>query len=168
MDRPTLYDDDIVTWADEQVAALRALAARSDLSNAVDWENVIEEIESVGRSDIERVESALAQMLIHILKYASAPSAQSTRSWRTEVLLHHAAAEKTYRRSMRQRIDWDRLWARSIRLARAALDEFGDSLIAGLPDRLPFTPEELTAPDFDMDRGLERLAAVLKSPPDRH
>ncbi len=50
MDQPTLYDDDIVTWADEQVAALRALAARSDLSNAVDWENVIEEIESVGRS----------------------------------------------------------------------------------------------------------------------
>ena len=26
MDRPSLYDDDIVTWAEEQAAALRALA----------------------------------------------------------------------------------------------------------------------------------------------
>ncbi len=34
MDRPSLYDDDIVTWAEEQAAALRALAARGDLSNA--------------------------------------------------------------------------------------------------------------------------------------
>ena len=48
MDRPSLYDDDIVTWAEEQAAALRALGARTDLSNAIDWENVAEEVESVG------------------------------------------------------------------------------------------------------------------------
>ena len=168
MDRPSLYDDDTVTWADEQAAALRALASRPDLSNALDWANVIEEIESVGRSDVDRVEGALRQVLIHLLKYASAPSAQPTRSWRTEVLLHHAAAEKGYRESMRQRIDWERLWTRSVRLAESALNEFGDTLIDGLPDRIPFSPDELTAPDFDMDRGLERIAAVLKAGTDRH
>ena len=50
MDQPSLYDDDTVTWADQQVAALRSLATRPELSNVLDWDNVAEEIEGVGRS----------------------------------------------------------------------------------------------------------------------
>lgn len=167
MDRPSLYDDDIVTWAEEQSAALRVLAARSDLSNILDWENVIEEIESVGRSDIERVVSALSQMLIHVLKYASAPGTQPTRSWRKEVLVFQASAHRNYRASMRQLIDWQRLWTSSMTIADASLNVFGEKLLGGLPDRMPFTPEEMTAEGFDMDTALERLADVLNSVPDR-
>lgn len=106
MDQPSLYDDDIVTWSEEQAAALRALATRSDLSNALDWETVAEEIESLGRSETQGVESALLLVLVHVLKYLSAPSAQSTRSWRVEVVAYHATARRNYKRSMRQRIDW--------------------------------------------------------------
>lgn len=168
MDQPTLYDDDIVTWAEEQAAALRALAQRPDLSNVLDWENVVEEVESVGRSEIGAVQSALLQMLIHILKYVSAPLAQSTKSWRKEVLYFQTLAARDYRRSMRQRIDWDRLWADSMKLAAASLAIFGDKLVRGLPEALPFTPEELVAPDFDMDRALERLTLVLKRSGDSH
>ena len=82
MDRPSLYDDHIVTWAEEQAAALRALGARSDLSNAVDWENVAEEIESVGRSQLRAVEGLLVQALAHMLKRLSAPDLPVTRPWR--------------------------------------------------------------------------------------
>lgn len=168
MDQPSLYDVDAVTWATEQAAALRALGQRPELSNVLDWQNVIEEIESVGRSEIDRVESALSQMLVHILKYVAAPAAQSTRSWRKEVIVFHASAARNYRPSMRQRIDWQRLWNTSVRLADASLNVFGETLPGGLPEIMPFTPEELTAPDFDMDRGLDRLAAVLKPAPDHH
>lgn len=168
MDQPSLYDDDTVTWADQQVAALRALATRPEFSNMLDWINVAEEIESVGRSEIERVESAASQMLIHILKYASAPGAQSTNSWRKEVLVFQASFEKNYRASMRQRIDWERLWTNAKKIADASLNVFGDRLIGGLPDRMVFTPEELAAEGFDMDRALEGLAGALKTPPDHH
>lgn len=168
MDRPSLYDDDIVTWAEEQAAALRALGARGELSNALDWENVAEEIESVGRSEIGAVESALSQALIHILKYVSAPVAQSSKSWRVEVITFQSSASRNYRRSMRQRIDWDRLWRDSVKLADASLRIFGDRLVSGLPETMPFTPEELVAPDFDMDRGLARIAEVLKRSGDNH
>jgi len=44
MDAATLYRDDIVAWAERQAAALRALALRPELSNAVDWANLIEEM----------------------------------------------------------------------------------------------------------------------------
>ena len=168
MDQPSLYDDDTVTWADQQVAALRSLATRPELSNILDWQNVVEEIESVGRSEIGRVESAVSQMLIHVLKYASAPEAQSTKSWRKEVLIFQASVERNYRASMRQRIDWERLCANAKKLADASLNLFGDTLLGGLPDRMPFTPEEMAADGFDMDRALERLAEALKSPPDHH
>jgi hypothetical protein len=42
-----LYETDIVAWADRQVAELRRLE-EAGITNAVDWANVIEEIESVG------------------------------------------------------------------------------------------------------------------------
>lgn len=168
MDRPSLYDDDIVTWAEEQAAALRALGARTDLSNAIDWENVAEEVESVGRSEIDRVESAIEQMLIHVLKYASAPGAQPKGSWRKEVLVFHASASRNYRASMRQKVDWERLWRGVVKQADASLNVFGERLLGGLPERMPFTPGELVAEDFDMDTGLARLADVLKRSIDHH
>ena len=51
MDIASLYDDDIVSWAEQQAAALRELAAKPELSNVVDWENLIEEVETLGRSE---------------------------------------------------------------------------------------------------------------------
>src|SRR5215204_4699025 len=68
MDTATLYDDDIVTWSERQAAALRALAARPELSNAVDWDNVIEEIECLGRSEWKGVASQIRNALARILK----------------------------------------------------------------------------------------------------
>lgn len=168
MDHPSLYDDDIVTWSEEQAAALRALAARPELSNALDWEMIAEEIESVGRSQTKGVLSALTLMLVHILKYASAPTAQSTRSWRIEVRTFQTTARQSYRRSMRQRIDWDELWQVAKEQAEGQLEMSGDRLLEKLPETMPFSPEELVARDFDMDAALERLAAVLAERDERH
>ena len=72
-DRSNLYDD-IVTWAEERAPALRALAARSDPSNAVGWDDVIE---TSRRSEIHGIESLLLQTPGHVLEYASAPAAHS-------------------------------------------------------------------------------------------
>ena len=135
-DRPNLYDD-IVTWAEEQAPALRALAARSDPSNAVGWDDVIE---TSGRSEIHGIESLLLQTPGHVLEYASAPAAQSPRSWRAEVLAFQSAARRNY----------------------------GGRHVGGLPETSPFAPEELLAAAFERGVALERLAAVLKFTPARH
>jgi hypothetical protein len=168
MDRPSLYDDDIVAWAEEQAAALRTLGARGELSNAVDWELVAEEIESVGRAQIDGVDSALRLVLIHVLKYLSAPNAQSTASWRVEVLAFGRAARKKYKPSMRQRIDWEDLWTAAVGEADAQLELFGDHLVGGLPRAMPFTPEELVSANFTMDWALERLSALLDTGAGHH
>ncbi|MEH3118894.1 MAG: DUF29 domain-containing protein [Methylorubrum populi] len=165
MERPSLYDDDIVTWAEEQAAAIRALAARPELSNVLDWENVAEEIESVGRSHIRAVERLLIQMLAHLLKRVSAPDSPPNLHWRREIAAFQVSAQARYERSMRQRIDWRKVWRLGIELAAGELELYGDSLLPNLPPDCPLTPEELLAASFDADAAVVRIAeaAALKS-----
>jgi hypothetical protein len=60
-----LYETDILAWSEEQAERLRAVAA-ADRRNASapDWPHIIEEIESVGRSQLATVRSLLIQALL--------------------------------------------------------------------------------------------------------
>jgi len=42
-----VYDDDIALWSEPQAALLRPHAATTRANDAIDWANIIEEIESV-------------------------------------------------------------------------------------------------------------------------
>ncbi len=46
-----LYDRDVLAWSEHQADLLRRLAREEHVSG-VDWENVIEEIECVGRTEL--------------------------------------------------------------------------------------------------------------------
>ena len=159
MDHPTLYDDDIVTWSEQQAAAVRALASRPDLSNALDWENVAEEIESVGRSQIQAVESLVLQLLVHLQKRASASTSEPDGHWRAEIATFQVTARNRYERSMRRRIDWQRSWASARELAAAPLLPFGDAIVPNLPETCPLSPEQLMASPFDIDAALASVVA---------
>jgi len=55
-----LYDTDIVVWAEQQADLLRRRAAGELVNDAeIDWPNVAEEIEDVGKSQRQAVESHL-------------------------------------------------------------------------------------------------------------
>lgn len=69
------YDDDFVAWTERQAALIRA--GRFD---AVDRENVAEEIESLGRSDRRALASRLEVLIAHLLKWQFQPKGRS-RSW---------------------------------------------------------------------------------------
>ncbi|BCU10793.1 hypothetical protein MAN88_13570 [Microcystis aeruginosa] len=57
-----LYDQDFVLWA-SKTAELLKLKKFDD----VDWENLIEEVECMGKSDRRAVESLLTQLIEHLL-----------------------------------------------------------------------------------------------------
>lgn len=59
----SLYDRDYLLWTEETVAKLKA----RDF-NQVDIENLIEEIESLGRSEKRELQSRLKTLLEHLLK----------------------------------------------------------------------------------------------------
>jgi hypothetical protein len=58
---------------------------------------------------------------------------------------------------MRQLIDMQALWRSSNKVAQARLEEHGGALASSLPDRCPFSVEDLVTGDFDFDAALKRL-----------
>ena len=81
----TLYEADTYRWALQQAEALRA-AARLKLNTplALDWENLAEEIEDLGKSRARELSSRYYQLLVHLLKWEFQPS-KRTPSWRATV-----------------------------------------------------------------------------------
>lgn len=77
-DEAGLYERDFFAWTQRQAARLRACARHSQ---AVDWDNVAEEIESLGRSDRRELANRMEVLLLHLLKWRFQPQARSS-GWR--------------------------------------------------------------------------------------
>ena len=69
------YMRDFYSWLMEQ-----ARHVREGRWNAIDRENLAEEIESLGREQFNKLESALRVLLLHILKWDH-QAARRSRSW---------------------------------------------------------------------------------------
>ena len=110
-------------------AALRNLGrSRPDLSNELDWDNIAEEIECVGRSEFAAVRSYVRQILIHLIKAVSAPDSDSMRHWRTEAATFQDDLLDRISPSMLSRIDIDAIWTRAVNRAEAELATGGSPL----------------------------------------
>jgi len=161
MDARTLYDDDIVTWAEQQAAALRELAAKPELSNAVDWENLIEEVECLGRSEWGGVASHIRNALAHILKGFCDSGSLSRNAWSIETGNFLDEARSDYRPSMREKIDLNDIWRKAFRNASRELTTYKRRIPPGVPENCPFTLEQILAEDFDYKSAVRRLHELL-------
>jgi hypothetical protein len=79
------YDTDTVLWSERQADLLRRLAAGERVNDQVDWENVAEEIDSVGRSQRIALASHVRVVLEHLMKLAASPAIEPRRAWRATV-----------------------------------------------------------------------------------
>jgi hypothetical protein len=163
MGNKSLYDLDVMSWSEQQANALRVLSRRPDLSNVVDWDNVIEEVESVGRSELNAVESQLRNALVHILKGVSDPNALSVRAWDVETDKFLSSARRGYLTSMRQRLDINRIWQDAFREAHKALSVYNIDMPPRIPRISPFQLEQLLADGFDFENGRRTLFALFES-----
>jgi hypothetical protein len=78
----TLYETDFVQWTDRTVQLLRERQL-----NELDIDNIIEEIEDLGRRERQAVYSNLKIVLLHLLKWQFQPS-KRTNSWRATLREH--------------------------------------------------------------------------------
>jgi Domain of unknown function DUF29 len=70
------YEDDLFAWTQEQAALLRGQAV-----DAIDWENLAEEIESMGGRDRRELQSRLTVILLYLLKWQAQPALRGA-TWR--------------------------------------------------------------------------------------
>jgi len=147
MDRSSAaYDEDFYAWTQAQAQELRRAGA--ERNNApVDWENVAEEIESLGRSEEHQIDSRLEVLLQHLLKWHFQPE-KRTNSWKASIL--------------EQRIRIGRIIKDSPSLKRYPSESLRGSFIIGrggaitetglpesvFPEACPYTIEQILDPDF--------------------
>ena len=141
-----LYERDALAWAEQQAALLRRLAAGERLNEAVDWSNVIEEVQDVGLSELRACQSLLEQAMVHLLRLHAVPDSDAARHWRDEVRAFLHDVERRFTPSMRQRIGLDDLYAKAAGRARAAVEDNGGAA-RPMPGACPFTLAELLAGD---------------------
>ena len=80
-----LYEQDFVLWSEEQASALRK-AAESGTNLPLDWENLAEEIESLGRSLRSELRSRLATVVEHLLELEFSRAFEPRRGWIETIL----------------------------------------------------------------------------------
>jgi hypothetical protein len=143
MDSRIGYDTDFLAWTEEQARLLRE-ASRERISTPIDWENVAEEIESMGRSELRAVESALVRVIEHLLKLEYSPAADPRGDWKVSVLEHRdrIARDLSASPSLRGRIDPADIYRTGRKIAALGLERDGIRLI-DLPADCPYSLDQL-------------------------
>lgn len=162
---PEPIDVDTAAWSHRQAALLARLAERSDeLSRAVDWASVIEEVlyvgRSVGRSQTGGVVRKMELVFAHLVKLLADPNAPSRDRRRGEIDAFRMRIAREAKPAMRRLIDLDAAWRQGVSDAAADLAEYAVRLPRDLPKACPFTFDEMTAGTPTVTALLEKLAAT--------
>lgn len=138
----SLYDRDFYLWLQTTINILK-----EGKFAEVDLENLLEELESMGRSDKNALKSNLKVLLMHLLKYKYQPE-KLTNSWVYTIREHRQRLRDTFKTSPSLYRFFEDIFNESYQDARElAADETGLSINL-FPTQSPFTVEEVLNPDF--------------------
>lgn len=153
------HERDFVGWAFDQAERLRALP---HLNNAgLDIENLAEEIEDLGRSEINKIHSLIRQALVHLIKIVADPEADARRHWQQEIGGFVVPIRRAWSPGYRQRIDMDEIWADAREEAGNALEAY-DVRLPELPDSCPFPIDTFVEPGFDTSAAIEQMHLAVR------
>jgi hypothetical protein len=86
------YNLDFYAWSQRQGALLRRLAAGERVNDAdLDWRNIAEEIETLGRSERAALRSHILNVIEHLMKLHASPASQPRAGWQETI--DHARLE---------------------------------------------------------------------------
>lgn len=133
----TTYDQDFVEWTREQARALRA-AKDSGANLDLDWENLAEEIEDMGKSQRRELGSRSTTIIVHLLKLQCSRAQPPRAGWRATIARERGEIERLLDDSPSLRRELDSLVQKDIALAKRVAQEelaaFQDQALA-FPER---------------------------------
>ncbi len=138
----TLYDQDFFLWLEETAQLLRNRQLEQ-----IDYDNLIEEIEGMSRSEKNALESNLRILLMRLLKWSYQPDKRSN-SWRYTIREHRKRLQKAFKKSPSLKPYFEEVFAECYQDGRElASDETGLS-IHSFPENCPFSYEQVLDTDF--------------------
>lgn len=141
----TSYETDIIAWANEQAALLRAGRLAE-----IDVAHIADEIEDEGKSERWELASRMAVLSAHLLKWQFQPDRRGP-SWQRMIKEQRRAIASYLREtpSLKTALadeNWkEGLWADA---TAKAIDETG---LDAFPENCPWTVEEILSPGFYPD-----------------
>jgi Domain of unknown function DUF29 len=143
----TGYEQDFFAWTQQQARILRA---RGTLG--LDWDNLAEEIDSMGRRDRRELESRLRRIIHHLMKWQVQPERRG-RSWRDTLIEQRRQAEKLLKESPSLRSQLVEL--RDEAYLDAVRDAVSDSGLRPqtFPSKCAFSIDQILDPDYLPDDG---------------
>ena len=138
----SLYEQDFYAWSNEQASLLRA----GKLKEA-DITNIIEEIESMGRSERRELVNRLVVLLLHLLKWRYQPALQGN-SWRLSIREQRIrlASHLTDNPSLKSKLD--EAIVQAYRLAAIEAERETGLPESTFPSDCPFSFEQLMDDSF--------------------
>lgn len=138
----SLYEQDFYLWIEKTIQLLNA-----EKFLELDRDHLIEELESMGRSEKRAIESNLRVLLIHLLKYKYQPERRSN-SWLSTIIEHRIRISKELKASPSLKGYLERVFDETYQDARIlASVETGLSLDV-FPLICPLTSEQVLDRDF--------------------
>ncbi len=143
---PTLYEKDIVAWANEQAKLIR-----TGQFNLLDREHIADEIEDVGKSERRELANRMAVLLAHLLKWQFQPERRGA-SWQRTIkeqrraIVLHIQETPSLRVSLEDAHWLEAVWADAV---AKATDETGSEQF---PEFCPWTPDQILSLTFYPDR----------------
>ncbi len=126
-----LYETDFVQWTEQQA---KALSEHNE--KALDWENLKEEIDDLGKEQINAVHSFLKQIIIHRLKLDYTNDQLSRKHWIDEIDDFQDEIERRVTKTLLNKIKLDAEYERAKRKVLRLYD-------VSLPDQCPYTFKDL-------------------------
>jgi hypothetical protein len=145
-----LYSTDYYAWTKDQAAKLRALAA-ARVNSRLDLENLAEEMESLGRGDLNTVRRHVRRIIERLLKLEFSPSTAPRADWRYSVAQARDEVEDHITASMRPDVTADlaKLFGRARRDAALGLARHGEREAAkALPTVWPYSLDQIVRHDW--------------------
>ena len=137
------YEEDFYAWTQYQAKVLRTLRTRD---NRFDREHVAEEIEDLGKSERDAVESQITRVIEHFLKLAHSPAERPRYGWMGSIADARRILRKkltpTLHSNAEQKIG--ELYQDAREAAELALHDYGEhEAAAALPASCPYTLDQV-------------------------
>lgn len=137
-----LYDTDFVEWIDKAAALLKQGKVRE-----LDIENLIEEVESLGRSERNAVRSNLRILLMHLLKWKYQPNRRSG-SWKGTIREHRKRIQYAFEDSPSLKNHYIEVFEDSYSVARELAADETELPLETFPIECPYPQEQVLDSEF--------------------
>lgn len=148
------YDTDILEWSGRQADLLRRLGAGEKVNDQVDWENIAEEIESLGQSERRGLARHIRTVIEHLAKLEASPASEPRIGWRETVMRTRLDIQDLLNSSPSLRptlsVVVSEQMPRGLKLATAALALYGETPRVKM-QRLSYTADQITSDWFPAD-----------------